>query len=118
MRLQLGTPTTNCLKTLQVRIIKGRGQMILCNVNLNTLVNMIRVQKPRTSRKYLTIDIMEHREISSEPMGEKKILKLNIILMMKKSQEFWVLSSGKTDFHRLARPRNVNADLKHDILCL
>ena len=48
---------------------------------------------------------MEHRQISSEPMGEKKILKLNIILMMKKSQEFRVLSSGKTDFHRLARPR-------------
>ena len=35
--------------------------------------------------------------------------------MMKKSQEFPVLSK---DFHHLAGHRNVSVDLKYDILCL
>ena len=51
-------------------------------MSLNTSVDVIRVPKARTSGKYLPIDISisillrSTEKISSEPMGEKKTLKL------------------------------------------
>ena len=37
--------------TLQVRIVKGRGQRVLQILSLNTSVDMVRVPKARTSGK-------------------------------------------------------------------
>ena len=46
MSLQLGTTTISCIKSLQMKIVEGRGQII---ISLNTSVDKIRELKTRTS---------------------------------------------------------------------
>ena len=61
---------------------------------------------------------MEHGGISFEMILEKKILKLNIIMMKNRKNFHGFCRAAQMDFQRLAGPRNVSVDLKYDVLCL
>ena len=56
--------------------------------------------------------------MSLELILEKKILKLNFIIIMKNRKNSSFCWAAERHFQRLAEAINVSVDLKYDVLCL